>query len=226
MQGRPDLSFSACHVACSIKEGQVKDVKLANKVLRKARGTECTLCYSPLGDPKAWKITCFSDASWGNLPDGGSQGGYLIFLVGEGGVANLISWQSRRLRRVARSTIAAETLAAVEGCESSSLLSTQIAEVMNIPKIPITIVTDNESLANAVRSTTSVEEKRLRIDISAIREMLNTKEISAVTWVPTKLQLADCLTKQGAKTDNLLAVIKQQMRIDPTHLKLMPIRHE
>ena len=56
--------------------------------------------------------------------------------------------------------------------------------------------------------------------------MLNTKEIKTVRWVPTNLQLADCLTKQGAKTDNLLAVTKQKMRIDHTHLKLVPIRHE
>ena len=167
-QCRPDLAFSSCHVACSIKNAKIKDVKSAHKVLRRAKGTDYKITYFPLGQPEFWKILCFSDASWGNLPDGGSQGAHLIFIVSEGGVANLLSWQSRRLRRVARSTIAAETLATMTACESALLMSSQIAEIMKCEMIPITLVTDNESLANAVRSKTSVEEKRLRIDLSAL----------------------------------------------------------
>ena len=101
---------------------------MANKVLRRAKGTEYCLTYLPLGNASNWRIVSFSDASWGNLPDGGSQGGHLIFLVGECGVANLISWQSHRLKRVARSTIAAETLSSVDACDASLLLSSQICE--------------------------------------------------------------------------------------------------
>ena len=56
--------------------------------------------------------------------------------------------------------------------------------------------------------------------------MVNRKEVEEVKWTPTAHQLADCLTKQGAKIDNLLAVIRQQMRLDPTHLRFMPIWHE
>ena len=56
--------------------------------------------------------------------------------------------------------------------------------------------------------------------------MLNHGEIAGIRWVPTTHQLADCLTKQGAKVDKLLAVIKQQMRLDVTHLRFMPSRHE
>ena len=181
------------------------------------------MSYGNLGDVSTWRIISFSDASWGNLRDGGSQGGYLLFMVGANGVANLIGWQSHRLKRVARSTIAAETLAAGEACESAILLSSQISEIMNSGKPPITLVTNNESLVNATRTTTSVEEKRLRIDISALREMLANKEIEEVRWVPTNHQLADCLTKQGAKYDKLLAVIKQQMRLNLGNLQFTPL---
>ena len=221
-QCRPDLSFNSCHVACSIKEGKIKDARAANKVLRRAKGMHYSIHYSDMGDPSSWKILGFSDASWGNISDGGSQGGFLVFVTGETGVANLISWQSRRLRRVARSTIAAETLAASDACETCILLSSQIAEIMGMEKLPIVLVTDNESLANATRSTTSVEEKRLRIDIAALREMVNSKEIHDIRWVPTEHQLADCLTKQGAKSDKLMAVIQQQMRLNSDHLRFTP----
>ena len=222
-QCRPDLSFSSCHVACSIKEGKVKDAKHANKVMRRAKGVAYHISYQDLGDHHNWRIVGFSDASWGNLGEGGSQGGYLIFIVGAEGTANLVSWQSRRLRRVARSTIAAETLALGDACESSMLIASQIAEIMGFKKLPITLVTDNESLANATHSTTSVEEKRLRIDISALRESLCSKEIDEIRWVPTQHQLADSLTKQGAKSDKLLAVVRQQMKLSMSNLQFTPL---
>ena len=226
-QCRPDIAFSSCQVACSLKNACVRDVKAANKTLRRAKGIEYNLTFSPLGNPSLWKIVCFSDASWGNLPDGGSQGGHLIFIMGEGGEANLISWQSRRLKRIARSTLAAETLSVMGGCDSSILLATQISEIFeNNLKVPILLVTDNESLANASRTTTSVEEKRLRIDMAALREMVNSGEIEEIKWVPTECQLADCLTKHGAKIDHLLAIIKQQIRLNPSNLQLMPPWHE
>ena len=226
-QGRPDLSFSSCQTACTIKCASVRDLKQANKIVRRAKGMEYNLTFHSLGDPSTWEIVCYSDASWGNLPDGGSQGGFLLFLTGEDGIANLITWQSHRLKRVARSTIAAETLSLVDACEASILIANQLREMLDCKDaLPITLVTDNESLANAVRSTTSVEEKRLRIDISALREMLNRREISQIKWVPTEDQLADCLTKQGAKLEKLLAVLRQQMRLDITRLRFMPSRHE
>ena len=106
------------------------------------------------------------------------------------------------------------------------LLSNQVAEIIKCRPLPIRILTDNESLVNAAYSTTSVEEKRLRIDVASLREMIHSKSIYDVKWVPTNKQLADCLTKQGAKSDQLLAVIKQQGALDPDHLHLMPSRHE
>ena len=225
-QCRPDLSFSSCQIACSIKEGHLKAIKLANKTIRTAKGLDYNLEFINLGDPNSWRIICFSDASWGNLPDGGSQGGHLILLMGQNGGVNLLSWQSKRLKRVARSTIAAETLSVMNGCESSILIANQISEILKIAKMPIIVVTDNESLANAVRTTTSVEEKRLRIDMACLREMISTGEIQELKWVATEHQLADCLTKQGAKTDHLLALIKRQTRLDPHSLRFMPSWHE
>ena len=53
-------------------------------------------------------------ASFGNLKDGGSQGSYLIFLVSTDYHCNLLSWQSKRLKRIPRSSLAAETIAALE----------------------------------------------------------------------------------------------------------------
>ena len=61
----------------------------------------------------------YVDAAFGNLADGGSQGGYLVFLADQHNNCNLISWQSKRLKRIVRSTLAAETLAMCEGVDAS-----------------------------------------------------------------------------------------------------------
>ena len=53
------------------------------------------------------------------------------------------------------------------------------------------------SVVDAISSTTSVADKRLRREISAIKEMLSGNEVTSIKWVPGKLQLADVLTKRG-----------------------------
>ena len=67
--------------------------------------------------------------------------------------------------------------------------------------------TDNRSLYDAAYSMTALLDKRLRIDISIIREALQKKEIEKVTWIPKSDQIADCLTKHGAPSDKILQMI-------------------
>ena len=71
-----------------------------------------------LGNLKHLKIVAYTDASFGNLIDGGSQGGYIIFLVGSYDKDIPIAWQSKRVRRVVKSTLAAETVAMVDMAEA------------------------------------------------------------------------------------------------------------
>ena len=42
----------------------------------------------------------YADASHGNLPDGGSQLGHSIFLVGEHKKCSILNWQSKRIKHV------------------------------------------------------------------------------------------------------------------------------
>ena len=59
----------------------------------------------------------YTDAQFRNLNDGGSQGSYLIFLVDNDYNCNLLSWQSKRLKRIPRSSLAAEAIAILEGID-------------------------------------------------------------------------------------------------------------
>ena len=44
---------------------------------------------------KQLTVECYSDASFGNLAGGGSQGGYIIFLSDPDGSRCPLSWPSR-----------------------------------------------------------------------------------------------------------------------------------
>ena len=53
-----------------------------------------------------------------------------------------------------------------------------------------------------------VSERRLRLDISAIKEMLSSNEIVKIDWLPTEKQLSNSLTKQGANTHDLISCMR------------------
>jgi len=212
-QSRPDLLFDTCNAAVTIKNSTVKDMLVINKVIVKAKSSKMTLKYQYLGDDNNLRLMVFSDAALGNLPDGGSQGGYLILLVGQSGKFSPIWWNSKKIRRVVRSTLAAETISMSEAIDMAVFLATLFAELTTgkpQPKIlPIVCVTDCKSLFEAVQSSKFVTEKRLRIDISGIREIIDSGQIQEFQWLDTKRQLADCLTKRGASPLLLRSVIQE-----------------
>ena len=80
-QTRPDIAYKACQAGISFKDARVKDVKKVNKVIRKLKNDRVILKFVDLGDLKQCKVFCFGDASYRNLPDEGSQGSYIIFLL-------------------------------------------------------------------------------------------------------------------------------------------------
>ena len=53
-------------------------------------------------------------------------------------------------------------------------------------------------------SFTQILDKRLRIEMAILREMLSNKEITEITWVPNIHQIADALTKRGVPSSKIL----------------------
>ena len=77
----------------------------------------------------------------------------------------------------------------------------------HVNELPVVVHIDNKSLHENLHSTKQVREKRRRIDMAEIRRTLNADDIQRIIWLPTELQLANDLTKRGAKTDMLLDFI-------------------
>lgn len=208
-QSRPDLSYDNCIIGNSITNATHKEIKQLNKCVRKAKLNCLCLTYPSSFDIENCLIVGFTDASFGNLPDGGSQGAYLIFLCDKYGHTVLVSWQSRRIRRTVTSTLAAECIAAVEASEACYHLQTLTHTILRRDRqgIPIKIMCDNRSLVDAVHSSTAVQNKRLQIEISVLREMIKRSEIEEFRWVPTDIQVANSLTKAGCSNKLLYQIL-------------------
>ena len=135
-----------------------------------------------------------------------------MFLIDKEGHCSPLTWKSNKLHSVVKSTLAAETLALVDGRDTVYYLSCLIGEILynkKANKVPIECFTDNKPLFENIHSTKSVNEKRLRVDIASIKQMLQKGEISKINWIENCHQLADCLTKKGASSVKLLEILKQ-----------------
>ena len=123
----------------------------------------CCVRYQKLGNKSDSYIFIYSDAAHGNLPNGGSQAGYVIFLCGCNRMCSPLNWQSNCIRRIVRSSFAAETLALSDALDDAIYLRKLFSEIMfnNTYDIPIKITINNKSLYDALFSKKNVIEKCL-----------------------------------------------------------------
>ena len=151
------------------------------------------------------------NASFANINNGcGSIGGQLIFLSDKKGKVALINWHSGKVKRVVRSTLAAETLSLVEGLEDAIFHRMIVSELSGkkSDRFDIKAVIDNRSCVEALNSTHQVEDKRLRIEIGEIKEMIFGGVVKDISWVPGSAQIADALTKAGASGLRILEIVQ------------------
>ena len=206
---RPDLAFELIELSTKFKKGTVADLIRAVKALKRLQSQPSSVFFPKLVNPESWKIVVYTDAALANLSDGvSSMGGHIILLVDEKGKCCPLSWHAGKIKRVVRSTIAAEALSLQEGFEDAVYLKNLIQELIHLPCISVEAIIDNKSVLEAVHSTSMVDDKRLRIDIGALKESLKKKELNAVKWCPGDQQLADCLTKKGASDAKLRCVLE------------------
>jgi hypothetical protein len=201
---RPDLAFTMTDLSTKFQKGKVADYVAAKKVLVKAKTAKCEVLFPNLGNPAKWKIVVSADASLGNLNGGvDSCMGYIVLVVNDAKISSPLSWRSGKIKRVVRSTIAAEALALIEGLEDGLYLQHAMKELLRIT-IPIIGFSDHRGLNEALRSTKLTDDRRLRIDISAVKEMLKDGYVKEIRYCSTFDQLADCLTKKTVDNKRLL----------------------
>ena len=170
-QTRPDISFDVCQLATNLKNATISDVKYFNKIICHLKQSNNPLKFQYLGDISKLRFIIYADAAHRNLVNGASQEGYLIFIVGENNKCILLNWQSKRIHRVVRSSLAAEALALSDAVDNGIYLSKMLSELLynDTCCIPIEVVTDSKSLYDTLHSKKNVLEKFLRIDIALLK---------------------------------------------------------
>jgi hypothetical protein len=212
---RPDLAFDLVEISMKFKKAVVNDLNKAMKALRHLKNGKSEIIFPCLENYSHWTLVVFSDAAHANLCDGiSSMMGYIVFLVGKNSKCCPLSWNGCKIKRVVRSTLAAETLSLQMALEDAIYLKTMIHELITI-EVPIVGFVDNRSLFESLHSTRMVEDKRLRIDIGSMKQLLQEKEVD-IKWCPGENQLANCLTKKGSSNLDLLTVL--QSGLLPKHI--------
>ena len=109
------------------------------------------------------QLLLYSDTSFNNLPDGGSQGGYIVFLCDKLSNSIPIAWSLTRFKHVTRSTLAAKTLALTDGCDTAFLITNLITDILQIQTISVTSRTDSQSLHDTIKTSNLTLDCRLLV---------------------------------------------------------------
>ena len=111
----------------TVTKATIADLQSANKLLRFAKNSKDLVLRFPHFEGKGLHDMCIaalSDAVWVTRADGTSQGGYFLLmapkelLAGELTEYTILDWKSFKLSRVSRSSLNAETQAAVSANEA------------------------------------------------------------------------------------------------------------
>ena len=215
---RPDLSFDINKLSAEIPNARVKTLIDMNRIIKKAKNKKQVITFSRLGKIEEIVVRVYTDASYNNQDDQvRSTAGKVILLEhpeSEKGCA--ISWKTKKIQRVCRSVKSAETRALDEGLDEAVHVARIVKEIYNgkidlkqPDQLPVLAKTDSKSVWENLNNTRQCEEKILRNTIAGIKELLELGVVRQVDWVPTNLQLADCLTKTclPVKSERLLDVI-------------------
>ena len=75
---RPDIAFDLAELSGRTSSLKVSDLTKMNKLIGKVKTNDISIAYPCMNDVNDLQVAVFADASLGNLPDSGSQAGYLV----------------------------------------------------------------------------------------------------------------------------------------------------
>jgi hypothetical protein len=138
------------------------------------------LRYIPVNLKDA-KLIVFMDGSFANNKDLSSQLGFILILVNKSTgtdtntfiiCSNVIYYSSTKCKRVIRSVLALEIYSMVNSFNigiAITITLRMIIERLRLPAIPLVICTDLYSLYECLVKLRTIKEKRLMINIMALR---------------------------------------------------------
>ncbi|KAI0991271.1 hypothetical protein K3495_g16916, partial [Podosphaera aphanis] len=163
------------------------------------------LRYVDLDMTNGLGLYAWVDGSFANNKDLTSQIGFVIAIGNEVRDkcafkfrGNVIHWSSTKCKRVTRAVLASELYSMTQGVDITIPLCNALNQIMaelGLPTVPIIICTDSFSLYECLVKLGTTKEKRLMIDIMAIRESYERRELAEIRWINGKDNPADAMTK-------------------------------
>ena len=154
-----------------VKDATVSDLIAPNKVVKFIQNIT-TCIHIPTFDIEWLNIKLYSDASFNNLLNSSNQGGFIILLSDNYNNVARIAWSPIKLQRFARSTMAAETLALSDSCDTSYFVASLKKEMIFMKQhndINIEAFTDNCSLCETLHTTKPILDKHHQVEIIYIQ---------------------------------------------------------
>lgn len=186
---RPDIASEVSMLAAETPMDW-QTAKKANKCLRYLQvSNDVALSYSQLSKKRC--IVVYADAAFQNLPSHRSLGGCMVGLMDHPDSFNqhtsstvpiqLIAWKSNAIRRVTKSTFAAELLNQTTMLDYAIWIQ-QLYEAMSGVRLDVILLTDCQNVRDHVHSLRNMPtEKRMASEVALLREALDMGELQPST---------------------------------------------
>jgi len=187
------------------------------RVLRYMQGTlGHQLTYQPQSDQSGAKydpltIHGYTDSDWGNdTMDRRSVTGWVFKLYG-----GAVSWQSRKQRTPALSSVEAEYMATTQACKEAMWWRYFLTELGLPPKGPTVIYSDSQgSIALAKNPEHHDRTKHIDIQYHFIRHQVTVGTV-ALQYISTEDMVADVLTKPLSKERHRMLITRMGVEAVP-----------
>ena len=224
LSSRPDIMFDAKVLTSKYGSATKRDMIKAVKMIRKVKDESTTLTLPDIGDIDDWILVGVTDASNKTASQIFAVGGFVVMLVNK--ITNrsaVLTWSSKKIDRVCRSSLAAETLS-LQNLAGSMFYVRQILKQMfgnKADSIPGLALTDNQDLYSCVHNLKACEDKRLLADIINIKQAIaDDKTITELRYIPKEQMISDCLTKSGKLGEDLLKIVRTGVYNIPGGVKI------
>ena len=239
-QLRLDISFGTSTSQGALADPRVRHLVAAGDLVRQLKANrDWELRFQSLSLSHGGFVGV-SDAGLGNVTRGGatgsleqgdvhSQGGHLVLFAddslsrgGEAGRFNVLDWRSRRLKRVCRSSFAAETLALADCNDAMQHMRGLLLDIMTprlrsedweagVSRWPAMLVTDARDCHDHLQRETMAtpQQRTLLFDLASIRETLDSGS-TTLRWTATENMLVDAFTKR-MDSSHLLNIVSDGM---------------
>ena len=217
---RPDLAYHAAHMSHITSDNITDtDINFLNSAVRKAN--EHRHIVLPKLDLKSLYVVGYADAGFANNRDLSSQLGFIVLLKDKADNAAIIHYGSWKCHRVTRSVLGAE-IYAFSHCLDFVLALAQYLSTILKRKVKTVMFTDSKCLFDTITKLSSVSEKRLLIDIAAIRETYSNGDLSNVAHVASAHNLANVFTKFKADSTMLNGLMASGNLTHPISQWILP----